>query len=350
MTAGGPVDGVALGLPQPRLRPYVARYVGYRERADLPLVRREVAGAFVVLILGWGAPLDVEDPRSGGRSAYGVDSFVAGTFDGWCRTRTVGVGEGVELLLSPLAARRILGLPMDELANRAVDVAALPGGWLDRLRRRLAAAPDWPERFALLDAALAGRLADSEPVDPRIVWAWRRLAASGGRVGIGSLADDLGWSRRHLAVRFRREVGLSPKTTARLLRFQRAYATLTGPAWAAPPATDAEAPGGDAEAPGGDAEAPGGDAEAPGGDAEAPGGDAEAPGGDAGGGRPGGGAGQPRGGASGAPAGGVADGWAQLAARCGYYDQSHLIRDFREFAGDTPAALLAARTAATADR
>lgn len=43
MTAVAPLDEVVLGLPEARLRPFVDRYVGYRERADLPLVRREAA-------------------------------------------------------------------------------------------------------------------------------------------------------------------------------------------------------------------------------------------------------------------------------------------------------------------
>lgn len=280
MTAVTPADEMVVGLPEVRLRPFVDRYIGYRERADVPLVRRETAGVFVVLILGWGAPLDVTDPRSAERGVRRVDSFVAGTFDGWCTTRTVGVGEGVELLLSPLTARRLLGLPLGELTNRAVGVGQLPGGWLDRLRYRLADAPDWPRRFALLDAALAARLAASPPVDARLDWAWRWLVARGGQGGVGALATELGWSRRHLAARFRQEVGLPPKTAARLLRFQQARAAL-----------------GSADA------------------------------------------------ATGTASAGRAVDWAEVAARCGYYDQSHLIRDFHQFAGTTPAALLAARPA-----
>ena len=66
-----------IGLPDPRLRRYVDRYLGYREQAAGPLVRREVAGAFVVLILGWGAPLDVTDPRAGDRGAHATNAFLA---------------------------------------------------------------------------------------------------------------------------------------------------------------------------------------------------------------------------------------------------------------------------------
>ena len=40
--------------------------------------------------------------------------------------------------------------------------------------------------------------------------AWRRLVVHRGRVRIGSLAADLGWSRRHLGHHFREEIGLTP--------------------------------------------------------------------------------------------------------------------------------------------
>jgi AraC-like DNA-binding protein len=40
-----------------------------------------------------------------------------------------------------------------------------------------------------------------------------------------------------------------------------------------------------------------------------------------------------------ADGGGV--GWAEIAQRCGYYDQAHMIGDFQQFAGHSPAAYVA---------
>jgi len=39
--------------------------------------------------------------------------------------------------------------------------------------------------------------------------------------------------------------------------------------------------------------------------------------------------------------------WASIAVECGYYDQAHLIRDFNQFAGQTPSVLIAEQSALT---
>jgi AraC-like DNA-binding protein len=49
--------------------------------------------------------------------------------------------------------------------------------------------------------------------------AWARLHETGGRAGVGDLAAELRCSRRYLTAAFRAQVGLPPKTVARLLRF-----------------------------------------------------------------------------------------------------------------------------------
>lgn len=39
--------------------------------------------------------------------------------------------------------------------------------------------------------------------------------------------------------------------------------------------------------------------------------------------------------------------WAEIAIECGYYDQAHLIRDFNQFAQQTPAVLFSSQSALT---
>lgn len=51
---------------------------------------------------------------------------------------------------------------------------------------------------------------------------WRRIAHSHGDLPVSLVADEVGWSRRHLNGQFRAEFGIGPKEAARVVRFDRA--------------------------------------------------------------------------------------------------------------------------------
>jgi AraC-like DNA-binding protein len=120
-------------------------------------------------------------------------------------------------------------------------------------------------RIELLDAGLTRRAAETGPLDRRQAHALA-LLRNRPELDIAEIADDIGWSRKHLADRVRDAIGIGPRSFRRLLRFQGLTGMLTG--FAEPD-------------------------------------------------------------------------WAGLAVDAGYFDQSHLIREFREFAGMTPTEYMA---------
>jgi AraC-like DNA-binding protein len=192
------------------------RYCGYVERTAAPLRRSEAASATVTVILSFGPRIDVDGESHGW--------FVAGLSETPATTEHDGIQDGIQIDLAPPAARRLLGVPMHELFGRVVPLdAVLDAG---TLLEELADADGWEARFARLDAELARRLEHSRPPHPAVKAAYARLTGTRGAVPVGVLAAELGWSRRHLAARFRDEVGVPPKALARLLRFRHALELL----------------------------------------------------------------------------------------------------------------------------
>jgi AraC-like DNA-binding protein len=256
--------------PHPALARHVVSYYGFGEETGAPTRRREGPAAAVVVVISFGHEWRIGDARDAARPFDRHTSFVAGLHDGAVLTEHDGRTEGMQVNLEAPAAGTLLGVPMHELAGRTVPLDALLGAEADRLVERLHDAGSWDARFDLLERTLAARLAAARPPSPGVAWAWERLRATGGRVRVSALSDELGWSRPRLVRRFREEVGLPPKAVARLLRFERMLELLER----APAPT-----------------------------------------------------------------------WAELAVACGYYDQSHLINEFRAITGATPTAFAADRAA-----
>jgi AraC-like DNA-binding protein len=138
-------------------------------------------------------------------------------------TETDHSQEGAQVMLTPLGARRLLGFPLDEVGDRLIDPSDLLGAAARDVAERLQEANSSAGRLAILEKEMTRRLALSRDGPPRdLIWALRRLEAMFGRVGVNALARELGCSRKHLSVRFRREFGVTPKLFARVARFDHA--------------------------------------------------------------------------------------------------------------------------------
>jgi AraC-like DNA-binding protein len=198
----------------------VIDYVGFVQQEPEPVRFRELPCTYVPLILDFGDGWSVGDARRPERTPERFGSFVAGLTEGPVVVEHGGTARCIQVNLTPLGARRLLGLPMSEIVNRCVAIEEILGREGHLLLDRLAAAPSWDERFRIVDGVLTKRLTAARPVDPGTAWALGRIVASDGRVAIGGLARELGWSHRRLIARFRDDVGVAPKALARIVRFE----------------------------------------------------------------------------------------------------------------------------------
>ena len=226
-----PVNDVAIRPPAGPLLRYVDKYTGYRMEGYEPGVHRGLPSPRLTFIISLGDPVDIAampDPR---HPPVVSGALVSGLHEGNASIHHDGNQYGISLSLSPLGSRALFGLRASDLAGVIVDLDEVLGPHARSLPDRLASAPTWADRFAVLDDVLGAHLERRRTSEPRpeVTEAWTRVVASGGGVEVGALARELGWSRRHLGEQFRSELGLAPKVAARVVRFDRARKLLQSP-------------------------------------------------------------------------------------------------------------------------
>lgn len=172
----------------------------------------------LTLVVSIGTPLIV---RRAGHPDLKTAASIAGL-----RSRPVdivhdGTQRGVQIELTPRGARALLGLPAATLAHGVWTLEEVAGSRAHELTGRLSGANGRAEQARVLETVLAGWAIDTGY--PAAVDAfWHRLTSCAGCVPVTSIADEMGLSRRHLSQLVRAELGLPPKTAARILRFAKA--------------------------------------------------------------------------------------------------------------------------------
>jgi AraC-like DNA-binding protein len=211
----------------PGLRPFVRSYAGYWDAATSPYQVRVIPTGHASVVISLAEPF-AQVRRSGapGAGSGRIGSLVVGLEDRPAICEHPGGQEAIRLEFTPLGAYRLFAVPMGELTNHVVELHDILGPGARELVERLAVTRYWAARFDLLDAALLARLGLGPDPAPEVSHAWQLLASTAGTIPIARITSEVGWSQKHLIRRFTEQIGLTPKTSARVLRFHRAAGML----------------------------------------------------------------------------------------------------------------------------
>lgn len=214
------------------LTDFVTRVTAYDLSLDADAIHYGVPSPSATIIIAFDDPLDVAwmgDERT--RERFWL--LASGLHTAPALIRTHGIQRGIQLDLTPLGCRVLLGVPAAAVAHGLVDHCELPTGMTRELHERLESADGWGDRMRALTTHLLKVSSGSrDDIPDDLARAWALLTDRRGRIRAGDLADEVGWSRRHLVTRFTGEFGMPPRDVARLHRFGAALAlSRNGIAW-----------------------------------------------------------------------------------------------------------------------
>jgi AraC-like DNA-binding protein len=188
-------------------------------------------------------------------------SFVVGELTRFLLLQPTGSVDVMGVRFRPGRAYRFLPFPLMEFTDQTIFTGDIWGSIGTNLEEAVLEAPNDQHRQQLIEEFLLNKLTVTGP-RRQFDAAVNQILLSRGQIRIHDVSNGVGWSSRQLERHFRISLGLSPKSFARVIRFQNLL-RIVGE--------------------------------------------------------------------------GTLREWANLALEGGYADQPHMVREFREFAGQTPA-------------
>ena len=156
------IDEHARHDPPASLRPFVSGYAGYRQEGVPPGRHRGLPSPELTFIITLDDPLAIDAHPDPGQPAGSYDTLLGGLHTSPALVSHQGRWSGVQLGLTPLGARMLLGLPAAGLANWDAEATDVIGGFAAQLRELAVEQPTWADRFAVIDQLLERRAAEME--------------------------------------------------------------------------------------------------------------------------------------------------------------------------------------------
>ena len=272
----------------PDLRAFVKGYLTSSSVLPTPVRERHLPSTEVPLLINLGAPHRHLNAAQPDKWTNRDGAWIVGLQNSRLLTEASGERDFLVVRFTPIGAHLFLRTPMHALAGQVADLSAIDPALASAVLDRVGGAKTWSDRFERIEELIANRIAQTT-VPIGISQAWYRLEASYGHLSLTHLASLVDCSHRTLIAKFRTCIGQTPKATARLLRFNRAIRSLNelvrdgGSELAGKPFIESDERRNRSET----------------------------------------------------------VSWADIAVDCGYFDQSHFIKEFSHFAGTTPSDFVA---------
>lgn len=128
--------------------------------------------------------------------------------------------------LTPAGAYALLNTSLVDMRDITIDLRDVAGRCAAELTERCLEAPTAEERVRIALGWVGERVARGVRVDSGIGWMAAEIERQNGAVSIAALRDRIGFSKTRLVDGFRQQIGLSPKTFARVIRFRHVLRLL----------------------------------------------------------------------------------------------------------------------------
>jgi len=142
---------------------------------------------------------------------------------------TIPSGSGAAMMVISFKkgmAAPFFPFPMEEIRDSVVDADLVWGQDFGDLREQLLETKDIDLRFRLVEAFLLDRFRSKLDLNPCVAFAVTEMIERPDVINIARMNSKIGYSQKHFTEMFRKQVGVTPKSYLKIMRFQKAVRTI----------------------------------------------------------------------------------------------------------------------------
>ncbi len=142
---------------------------------------------------------------------------------------TIPSGNGAAMMVISFKkgmASPFFPFPMEEIKDSVVDADLVWGSDFGLLREQLLETKDIDRRFQMVEEFLLLRFRSKLRLNPCVSFAVSEMLERPDAISIARMNEKIGYSQKHFTEMFRRQIGVTPKSYLKIMRFQKAVRTI----------------------------------------------------------------------------------------------------------------------------